>query len=205
MHLLQCTSSTCRQAAVSIVLMGVPQHAACLQLAAVRDLDLLGRLARARAKALDLLDNVHAVLDLTKHNVLAVQPARHDSGDEKLRAVGVGTSVGHGQQARAGVLHLEVLVGKLHAVDGLATSAVEVGEVTALEHEVIDDTVEDGALVGQRLAARTNTLLAGAQAAEVLGGLGHNVAVQLERDATQRRTIGGDVEEHDRAGHLDMM
>ena len=34
------------------------------------------------------------------------------------------TGVGHGQQSRFGVLELEVLVGKLLAVDGLATSAL---------------------------------------------------------------------------------
>ena len=41
-----------------------------------------------------------------------------------LRAVGVGASVGHGQQPRLGVLKLEVLVVKLGAVDGLAAGAV---------------------------------------------------------------------------------
>lgn len=34
------------------------------------------------------------------------------------------TGVGHGQQSRLGVLQLEVLVGKLLAVDGLATGTL---------------------------------------------------------------------------------
>jgi hypothetical protein len=42
----------------------------------------------------------------------------------------------------AGVLQGEVLVGELGAVDGLAASAVVVGEVTALAHEVLDDTAK---------------------------------------------------------------
>lgn len=47
-------------------------------------------------------------------------------------------------------------------VDGLPAGAGAVGEVTALEHELRDDAVEDGSLVVERLAALANTLLAGA-------------------------------------------
>ena len=46
------------------------------------------------------------------------------------------------------MLELEVLIGELGAVDGLATSAVVVGEVTALQHELGDDTAEVSGLVG---------------------------------------------------------
>ena len=90
----------------------------------------------------------------------------------------VGTSVGHGQEAGLGVLELEVLVGELLSVDGLATSAVTTGEVTTLEHEVGDDAVERGALVAE-------ALLAGAESAEVLGGLGDNVTEEVEVDAAR--------------------
>ena len=54
---------------------------------------------------------------------------------------------------------------------------VTAGEVTALEHEVGDDTVERRALVAE-------ALLAGAESAEVLGGLGDNVVKEVEVDAT---------------------
>lgn len=53
---------------------------------------------------------------------------------------------------------------------------VATGEVTTLEHEVRDDTVERRALVAE-------TLLAGAESAEVLGGLGDLVIVEVEVDA----------------------
>lgn len=36
----------------------------------------------------------------------------------------VGTSVGHGEKSRLGVLSGEVLIGELLTVDGLATSAL---------------------------------------------------------------------------------
>lgn len=40
--------------------------------------------------------------------------------------VRVGASVGHGEQTRLGVLQLEVLIGELLAVDGLATSTLDI-------------------------------------------------------------------------------
>ena len=48
---------------------------------------------------------------------------------------------------------LEVFVLELLAVDGLAARAIARGEVAALAHELGDHAVEDGALVGERLAA----------------------------------------------------
>jgi len=73
------------------------------------------------------------IRDLAKDDVLSVQPAGNDSGDEELRAVCVGAGVGHGEQAGLGVLELEVLVLELLAVDGLAAGAVAAGEVTTLD------------------------------------------------------------------------
>jgi hypothetical protein len=75
------------------------------------------------------------------HNVLAVQPGSLAGADEELGTVGVGTSVGHGQDTFTSVLQDEVLVGELGAVDGLSTGTVVVGEVTTLAHELGDDTV----------------------------------------------------------------
>jgi len=113
--------------------------------------------------------------DLTEDNVTTIQPASNDCGDEELRAVGVRSSVGHGQKERLVVGELEVLVGELLTVDGLATGAVAAGEVTTLKHEVGDDTVELGARVAE-------ALLASAESAEVLDGLGDNIVEKLEVD-----------------------
>jgi hypothetical protein len=58
------------------------------------------------------------------------------------------------ENAFLGVLELEVLIGELLAVDGFATGSVAVGEVTTLDHELLDDTVEGGALISEALLAR---------------------------------------------------
>lgn len=106
--------------------------------------------------------------------MLVIQPCRLHGADEELRSVGVSASVGHGQDAGAGVLQAEVLIGELVAIDGLASSAVVVGEIAALAHEVWNDAMETGSLVAE-------TLLAGAQGTEIFGGLRHNIGAQLKK------------------------
>ena len=100
-------------------------HHLFVSLTRLGDLDLCLWCTRAGAEGLDGLDDLHRLVvgDLAEDDVLAVQPARHDGGDEKLRAVGVLAGVGHGQETWAGVFELEVLVLELLAVDGLAAGA----------------------------------------------------------------------------------
>lgn len=72
--------------------------------------------------SLDLSDEVLALGDLTEDDVLVVQPRGDDGGDEELGSVGVGSSVGHGEQEGLVVPQLEVLIGELVSVDGLRVS-----------------------------------------------------------------------------------
>ena len=140
----------------------------------------------------------------------------HDSGDEELGAVGVRAGVRHGKDALLGVLELEVLVGELLTIDysapslsdnrpaaqrerglaegtglhtGLATGAVALGEVAALDHELLDDTVERRSLVAEALLSR-------GQSAEVLDRLGYGLAVETHDDATDRLIAVRDVKVH---------
>ena len=101
------------------------------------------------------------------------------------------TSVGHREDARPRVAHVEVLVLELAAVDALTAGAVHVGEVAALHHEAFDHAVEDAVLVVQRLARDTSGApLPGAQAAEVLHE--RRVGGRCGRQAHARRAgLGG--------------
>ncbi len=108
-----------------------------------------------------MLDDLHALNNFAEYDVLTVQPRARNSGQKELRAIGVWASVGHRQQTWLGVLELEVLVLEFVAINRLAASAVLVGEVATLAHEVRDDTVERAALIAK-------TLLASAESAKVL-------------------------------------
>ena len=66
------------------------------------------------------------------------------------------------------MLQLEVLIPELLAENALSASAVVVGEVAALQHEVGNHSVE-------RAALESEAPLSSAQSSEVLGCLRHNV------------------------------
>jgi len=120
--------------------------------------------------------------------MLAVQPGSGSDGEEELTAVGVGTSVGHGEHSWLGVLQLEVLILELGAIDGFSAGAVVVGEVAALAHEPGDDSVE-------RRVLEAEALLHGAQSAEILCGLGHYIGTQLHNDAAKSLSTSSHIEE----------
>lgn len=77
------------------------------------------------------------------------------------------------------MLELEVLVSELLSVDGFSTSSVEVGEVTSLEHELWDNSVEDRSLVSE-------SLLSSAESSEVLSGLRNDVWSKLEGNSSKK-------------------
>jgi hypothetical protein len=84
------------------------------------------------------------------------------------------SSIRHAQQEWFIVHPLEVLILEFLAVDALAACAIALGEVSALNHEALNDSVECGALVMKRFPCITDTFLASAEGAEVLSGFGDN-------------------------------
>ena len=63
------------------------------------------------------------------------------------------------------------------AKDRLATSTIVLSEITTLEHEIGDHTVERGSRISV-------TVLASRELPEILCGLGDDVVVQFEYDST---------------------
>ena len=114
--------------------------------------------------------------------MLSVEPRGGDCGNEELGAVSIGTCVGHGKQSGLGMFFVEVLILEFFSVDGLASGSVEVGEVSALEHELRNDSVEDGVQIAV-------SFLSSAQCPEVLSCLWDNFVVEEEADSTE----GGDL------------
>ena len=128
--------------------------------------------------------------------MLPVEACRRNSGDKELRTIGVGTSIGHAQDARNVVDHREVLVGKFCTVDTLAAASVGLGEVSTLTHKIGNDTMEDRTLKVQRLARVAFTFLARAQSAKVFSCSGNIVSKETHRDSTNIVVVDSDVEVH---------
>jgi len=53
------------------------------------------------------------------------------------------------------VLQLEIFILKLVTIDRFSSSAVVIGEISSLAHEVGNDTVERAASIAKALLART--------------------------------------------------
>jgi hypothetical protein len=81
--------------------------------------------------------------------VAAIKPLGLLGGNEELRSISVFASISHGQPSGSVVLQLEVLIVKLVSIDGFAACSITASEVTALDHEVADDTVELAPLVSE--------------------------------------------------------
>jgi hypothetical protein len=113
------------------------------ELTAVHHSHILKRLIVGGLHILDFANDALAVDDLTKNHVLAVEVGSRNGGNKELTAIGAGAGVGHGKQERTVMLEVEVLVGELFTVDGLAAGTVERGKVTTLNHELLDNAVED--------------------------------------------------------------
>src|SRR6478735_628537 len=161
--------------------------------------------ARAGARGGDRVHDRAALVvqDLAEDRVLAVEVRRLGHGDEELRAVRAAHLARDGVAAEARVRHREQVrlgepqLGVDLVVEGVAGAAGPTPErVTALDHEAVDDAVEDDPVVqggaGARLARRRvgPLLLTGREAAEVLHGLRGVVLEELQADVATVRVQG---------------
>ena len=93
------------------------------------------------------------------------------------------------------MLGCEVLIFELGTVDTLSSCTVGVGEVTHLDHEALDQTMRDTALVVQWFAHGAHALLTSTEGSEVFSCFWHQVGEELELDSLWLVVTNGDVKE----------
>src|SRR5918992_3828539 len=119
-------------------------------------------------RALDRVDRLHARADLAEDGVLAVEPgSRVGRDDEELAAVRVRPAVGHRQRAAHDLVVVDLVLELVARAAGAGSL-----RAAALDHEVLDDAVEDQPVVVAVLR----------QLHEVLDGLRGIFLEQLELD-----------------------
>ena len=116
--------------------------------------------------------------------------------EEELGAIGVRSSVGHGEDTSSSVLVGEVFVVKSSTVDGLTATAITSREVASLGHETGNDAMELGTLEVEGLSALTNTLLASAESSEVLSSLWSVLGVEVNDDSAYALAADRHIEEN---------
>lgn len=155
---------------------------------------MLGGSTALSAYGLESVNDREALNDLTEDNMMAVQPWSDFESDEELGAVGVGTSIGHGEQVWLGEAQVEILIIKFGAVDALATFSVSGSDVTSLSHEARNNSVEGTALIVEWVAKCANTVGTVAECYEILDSQGNSLAEESENDLTLVNAINWDVE-----------
>ena len=94
------------------------------------------RLSSVGPLCLNGFDNIFALQDHSEDNMFAVKPLCLDCRDKKLRSVGVPPVVGHGQEIASIVLKGKGFVIKVSTIDTLPSSAIVMGKVPTLNHEM---------------------------------------------------------------------
>lgn len=73
--------------------------------------------------------------------MVSVEPSSWHESDEELRTVGVFAVVGHWDPTSRSMAQDEILIDELVSVDALAASTVAVQDITALDDEITNDSV----------------------------------------------------------------
>jgi hypothetical protein len=94
---------------------------------------------------------------------------------------------------------VKVLILKLLAIDRFTSSSISVCKVTTLDHELLDNTVEDGAFKVEGLSSLAFTLFTSSQGSEVFCCFGNNIGPQFNHNATCWLSADGDVEKRARS------
>jgi hypothetical protein len=92
----------------------------------------------------------------------------------------------------------EVLVCKALSVDALTSSSVATGEVSALDHELRDDSMEHTVPEVERLSCGSNATLASAESTEVLSSA-RDIGEQFEGDSTCGSVANADIKKDTRS------
>jgi hypothetical protein len=70
-------------------------------------------------------------------------PGCFDGCDKELTAVGIGSTIGHGQVHWTFMFESEIFIGKFFTINTFATATIKIGEVSTLDHKIRNNTVKD--------------------------------------------------------------
>jgi hypothetical protein len=101
----------------------------------------------------------------------------------RVQTVGIFAGVGHAKETLFRMLQFEVLVFKFVSVDGFSTRSITLGEITTLDHELLDDTMEPGAFIAE-------AFFTCCQGTEVLRSLSMPSAHKSQQQGRRGQTFG---------------
>jgi len=127
--------------------------------------------------------------------MFAIEPAGLHRREEELASIGIGAGICHWKDTWTSVFQLEILIFELRSINGLSASAIMIGEISSLTHEIRNDSVEGASLVAE-------SLFTGAQGSEIFSRFWHDIGTKLDDNSSHRLSICGDIHENFWQNHL---
>lgn len=90
---------------------------------------------------------------------------------EKVKWLNIHTSIGHGNSTWSKVLNLKVLISKSWSINWFTTTAISRGEITSLNHEVGNNTVESASFISK-------SFFSGCKSSEVLSSFWNSISIK---------------------------
>ena len=113
--------------------------------------------------AFNWFDNVHPLADLSKDNMMVIEPRRHGSGYKKLGVVGIRTTVGHGQYSFVIMLVYEIFILEGVPINWFPTCSITKSYITPLYHKTRYYPVESTRFIMQIFTTYSFSFLSGAK------------------------------------------
>lgn len=106
-----------------------------------------GFVVGSRGYILNFSHYQEAIQDSTEYHMLTIQKVALRTGNKELAAIGIPAAVGHCQEARRIVLERKVLIAECVSINACDTGAIALHKITALNHEILNDSVKAGTFV----------------------------------------------------------
>jgi hypothetical protein len=121
-----------------------------------------------------------------------------NSSNEELTRIGVRTCIGHREHIRMSMVDLKGFIRERDPIDGHATCSVVVSDVSSLDHELGDDSMHDGGLVGEEMGGGVGggVGVAYTELAEIVAGVGGDVIEEGEDHTAGRGVVYAYVHEY---------
>lgn len=120
-------------------------------------------------------------------------------GDEKLTAIGAFPSVGHAYQSfLVNLSPSDVFIFKIPSIDACPACTISSGNISALDHELVNDPMKRRQFVRQRLGDAGLSERSSTYCPKVLACLGSSVIKQLNANPSKKVGTALNVEENSR-------
>ena len=132
---------------------------------------------------------------MPEDHVYVIEPGGNCSGDEKLGIIGMRPGIGHRNHSDLIVFVQEILILEGVTVDAFSTGAISVSQISALDHEPLNDPMKFASFVVKILSADSLSFFPGAKAFKIFNCF-RDIIKQLNYDSPPPNSINSDIDKN---------